>query len=517
MDVSMFTATTVENSVYYDSVVLMRVASQLKKQEGVSEAALFMGTPGNHDLLNQVGLSTPQSREAGPEDLIIIVKADSETLTKEATTAAVQMLVSRREKDQATLEYRPRTLERALDYLPNASLASISIPGEYATREASRCLDQNLNIFLFSDNVSLNDELKLKMKALEKGLLCMGPDCGTASLGGVGLGFTNRVNRGRVGCVAASGTGLQAVMCRIDQLGQGVSHAIGVGGRDLSREVGGIMSLHALRLLDEDPSTEIIILLSKPPSPEVRKRLDKIIKKLQTKVIVYFQGDKLSPDAEGQAETLDGAAEMAVSYLKNEPYHPELFEEPGQVKQLIERMGGMTEGQRIVALYTGGTLAKESQLLIHAHAGEVSNDIDDEHKHIVVDLGEDKYTVGKPHPMIAPENRTEVLLDLAARGKLENCGVLLFDLVLGDGSHLDPAAELVAGLELLKERYDLSIPVVAAVIGTDKDPQSMSEQIKRLKEFGAAVFVKNSESAWYSAFLANPEGRINISELLYGI
>jgi FdrA protein len=510
MDVSMFTATTVEKSSYYDSVVLMRVASQLKKQEGVSEVALFMGTQGNHDLLSQVGLATPESRDAGPEDLIIIVKADSEKLAGAVTSEAVQMLASRREKVEATLEYRPRTLERALDYLPNASLASISIPGEYAAREASRCLDRNLSVFLFSDNVSLKDELLLKKKALNRGLLCMGPDCGTASLGGVGLGFTNRLSKGRVGCVAASGTGLQAVMCRIDQLGEGVSHAIGVGGRDLSKEVGGIMSRHALQLLDKDPSTEIIILLSKPPHPEVRQRLDETIKKLQTKVIVYFQGDMSAPNGKGQAETLDGAAELAVSLLNNESYNPELFEVPGQVKQLLERMGGMSDRHRIVGLFTGGTLAKEAQLLIHATAGAVSNDIDEEHKHIVVDLGEDEYTVGKPHPMIAPENRTEVLLDLAAQGKLGNCGVLLFDLVLGDGSHLDPAAELVAGLELLNERYGISIPVVAAVIGTDKDPQSMSDQIKVLKNSGAVVFFKNSEAARFSAILADPAERANL-------
>ena len=517
MDLSMFTATTVENSSYYDSVVLMRVASQLKKQEGVSEVALFMGTQGNHDLLNQVGLATAQSREAGPEDLIIIVKADSEKLTGMVASEAVKMLASRREKVQATLEYRPRTLERALDYLPNASLASISIPGEYAAREASCCLDRNLNVFLFSDNVSLQDELQLKMKSLDKGLLCMGPDCGTASLGGVGLGFTNRVRRGRVGCVAASGTGLQAVMCRIDQLGEGVSHAIGVGGRDLSAEVGGIMSRHALHLLDKDPSTEIIILISKPPHPEVRERLEESIKKLQTKVIVYFQGDMPVPDGENQAETLDGAAELAVSFLNNESHNPKPFELPVQVKQLLDRMGGTADGHRIVGLYTGGTLAKEAQLLIGALAGEVTNDIDDEYKHIVVDLGEDEYTIGKPHPMIAPENRTEVLLDLAAKGRLRNCGVLLFDLVLGDGSHLNPAAELVMGLELLNERYGISIPVVAAVIGTEKDPQSMKEQIELLEESGAAVFIKNSEATRFSAILANPAEGANLLEVSDGL
>ena len=274
-----------------------------------------------------------------------------------------------------------------------------------------------------------------------------------------------------------------------------------------------MMSRYALQLLDQDPSTEIIILLSKPPHPEVRQRLNETIKKLQTKVIVYFQGDMAVPGGEDQAETLDGAAELAVSLLNNKPYNPEPFEVPGQVKQLLDSMGGVAGRHRIVGLFTGGTLAKEAQLLIHAGAGEVSNNIDEEHKHIVVDLGEDEYTVGKPHPMLAPENRTEVLLDLAAKGKLGNCGVLLFDLVLGDGSHLDPAAELVAGLELLNGRYGISIPVVAAVIGTEKDPQSMSDQIRVLQDSGAAVFIKNSEAARFSAILADPAERASLLEV----
>lgn len=513
MDFDMFTATTIEPSRYYDSVVLMRVASQLKKRDGVSEVALFMGTQGNHDLLEQVGLATPESKAAGPEDLIIIVRAESEKRAEDTGSEAVHLLSARRESAQETFEYRPRTLERALDYLPQASLAAISIPGEYAAREASRCLDRDLNVFLFSDNVSLEDELVLKIKARDRGLLCMGPDCGTASLNGVGLGFTNRVRRGRIGCVAASGTGLQAVMCRIDQLGEGVSHAIGVGGRDLSKEIGGLMSSFALQLLDQDPATELIILLSKPPHSEVRDRLDETIGKLQTPVITYFQGDTASADGPDQAATLDGAAEIAVSRLRNEPYQATPFDHPGRVRKLIEKMEGAVQGERIVGLYTGGTLAKESQLLIKALTGDISGDIGEKRHHIVVDLGEDRYTIGKPHPMIAPENRTEELLNMAASGKLQNCSVLLFDLVLGNGSHLDPAAELIAGLEQLREQYACIIPAVVAVIGTETDPQATEDQIKWLEKYGAAVFMKNSEAARFAAALVEPACRAEIVEV----
>jgi FdrA protein len=508
----MFTVTTIENSSYHDSVVLMRVASQLKKQDGVFEAALFMGTQGNHDLLRQVGLSTSESQAAGPEDLIIIIKAESPEIAGTISSEAIKMLASSRKTADSTLEYRPRTIERALDCLPEASLAAISIPGEYAAREASRCLDRDLSVFLFSDNVSLKDELVLKQKARDRGLLCMGPDCGTASINGVRLGFTNRVGRGRIGCVAASGTGLQAVMCRVDQLGEGISHAIGVGGRDLSKDIGGIMCGYALQLLDEDPSTEIIILLSKPPHPDVLKHLNETITQIQTPVIRYFQGDRTSvPDAH-RADTLDGVAELAVSFLRNEPYRSKSFDDTDRVNTLIARMGSSVRDGRIVGLYTGGTLAKEAQLIIAEMAGEASNDINEAGKHIVADLGEDRYTVGKPHPMIAPENRTEILLELAAGGFLNNCSALLFDLVLGEGSHINPAQELVSSLELIRDKYHIAAPTVVAVIGTKKDPQSIEEQVRMMSEYGAAVFLKNSESARFSVILADSSCRTSLPE-----
>ena len=504
--------TTIEASNYYDSVVLMRVASQLKKEAGVIEVALFMGTQGNHELLNQVGLATVESRLAGPGDLIIIVKAESENLAKKISSSAVQMLVAGKETDHTTLDYHPRTLDRAMDYLPDATVAAISIPGEFASREAFRCLNKNLNVFLFSDNVSLSDELKLKKRALENGLLCMGPDCGTTYLNGAGLGFSNKVKRGSVGCVAASGTGLQAVMCRLDQLGEGVSHAIGVGGRDLSKEIGGIMTHHVLQMLDQDPRTDIIILVSKPPHPEVHETLNETIKGIQTPVIAYFQGTWMPTTAAAQAETLDGAADLAVSYLKQYQFADQLFEDPHQVRTLLKNAGHSDAGKRVIGLYAGGTLAKEAQTLIRAMVGNVSEVIDEQECHIITDLGDDQYTVGKPHPMIAPENRTEILLKMAENGALEKCGALLFDLVLGYGSHDDPSAELVTSLGLLKKRFGISVPVVVAIIGTEDDPQSLSRQMNTLKEFGAVVFRKNSEAARFAAMVADPARCADIVE-----
>ncbi len=502
----MFDTTTIITASYYDSVVLMRVASQLKKRDGVAEVAMFMGTEGNHELLDQVALATAESKQAGPQDLIIIVRADSQSLAEQISTEATEMLSAKRESSQSELAYRPRTLDRAIGFLPDASLAAISIPGVYAVRETEACLERHLNVLLFSDNVGLHDEKRLKKMALAKGVLLMGPDCGTAYLNGIGLGFSNVVRRGRVGCVAAAGTGLQAVVCRLDQLGEGISHGIGVGGRDLSGEIGGLMTTFSLELLDRDPTTEVIILISKPPHPEVTHSLEQTCRQLATPVITCFQGTSLDSDIFVQSPTLDEAAERAVCLLGNAPFVTRNFIDPIRIKQLLDQQQ-TAAGKRIIGLFAGGTLAKEAYLLLQSLLGTVSADLDQAGDHCLVDLGDDRYTMGKPHPMIAPENRTEILLELAAAGKLDDCGALLFDLVLGHGSHPDPAGELASGMAELRSRHGLSIPTIVSLIGTDNDPQSRTEQQRLLTEAGATVFLINSEAARYAALLVAPDCR----------
>ncbi|MBE0586302.1 MAG: acyl-CoA synthetase FdrA [Desulfofustis sp.] len=509
----MFDTTTIVTASYYDSVVLMRVASQLKKRDGVEEVAMFMGTEGNHELLEQVGLATAACKQAGPQDLIIIVRADTQSLAEQISLDAAELLTAKRETDQSELTYRPRMLGRAIGFLPDASLAAISIPGAYAARETDKCLEHQLNVFLFSDNVALHDEARLKQKALDKVLLLMGPDCGTAYLNGVGLGFTNVVRRGRIGCVAAAGTGLQAVVCRIDQLGEGISHGIGAGGRDLSGEVGGLMTTYALTLLDRDPATEVIILISKPPHPEVTRNLELTCRQLSTPVITCFQGTVLDSDVFIQSATLDEAADRAVCLLGNTPYAPRSFTDAARIRQLLDRQQTPAAGKRIIGLFTGGTLAKEAYLLLRSLVGNVVADLDQITSHCLVDLGDDRYTVGKPHPMIAPENRTEVLLNLGATGRLDTCGVLLFDLVLGHGSHPDPASELAAGLAELRSRHGLSLPAIVSLIGTEGDPQSLSEQQRILTEADATVFLINSEAARYAALLVAPDCRQSFTEV----
>jgi FdrA protein len=508
----MFSITKIVASSYYDSVVLMRVASQLRKRQGVSEVAMFMGTDGNHELLAQVGLTTKESREAGPQDLIIIVQANTEPLATAIAEEAERELNTSRETTQSAHSYRPRTLDRAIGFLPGASLAAISIPGEYAARAAAQCLDHGLHVFLFSDNVPVADEARLKKTAVAKGLLCMGPDCGTAYLNGVGLGFSNVVRRGRVGCVAASGTGLQAVACALDRLGEGISHAIGVGGRDLSREVAGLMTTHALALLDQDPATEVILLLSKPPHPEVAHSLLDFCRTLSTPVVSCFQGARLPSDFLVQAETLDDAANLAACLVQERPFVRRLFTHPAEIGPLLAAAGTEPAGKRIVGLFCGGTLAKEASLLLTPLLGPIASDLHSPTDHTIVDLGDDRYTIGRPHPMIAPENRSEILLELATRGELENCGVLLVDIVLGNGAHLDPAGELAWSLQEVRKKSNFAGPIVVSLIGTEHDPQQLDQQMRMLTEAGATLFFVNSEAARYAAMLVSPPCRSQLLE-----
>ncbi|NNK94670.1 MAG: acyl-CoA synthetase FdrA [Desulfobacterales bacterium] len=500
-------STHILNSSYYDSVVLMRVASQLKRQDGVTEVAMFMGTEGNHALLAQVGLTTVKSKDAGPQDLLIIVVADTEVCAESTTQEAIRMLNERVSGQDSELDYRPRTLDTALGFLPDATLATLSIPGEFAAREGSRCIDRGLNVFLFSDNVEIEDEISLKNKARKKNLLCMGPDCGTAYINGVGLGFANVIKSGRVGCIAASGTGLQAVVCELDRLGEGVSHGIGVGGRDLSREVNGIMTKYALELLEQDPATEVIILLSKPPHADVIAMLESLCSVMKTPIVTCFQGARLEGDTYVQASTLDEAAAMAACLVNGSDYVAHSFTEPQRVSALLDRGENKAAGKRVVGLFTGGTLAKEAQILLSKDLGFVAKSLEEESTHSVVDLGDDQYTIGRPHPMIAPEARTEKLVELAQSGGLASCGVVLVDLVLGNGSHLDPAGELIESIKILRNSYKLSSEIVAVVIGTEMDPQDVQGQIRGLEGSGITVFRSNSEAARYAAMLAVPESR----------
>jgi FdrA protein len=450
---------TLRPGSYYDSVVLMRLQRALTGLAGVSDAGVVMATPANLEILAESGLLPPEV-EPAPTDLLISVKAETEEQAAAALSQIDALLALRTASGQGG--YRPKSLAAAVRLLPSASWVLISVPGRHAAELAGEALDLGRNVFLYSDNVALADEVALKRKAGELGLLVMGPDCGTAIVGGVGLGFANRVRRGGVGLVAASGTGLQAVACRIHELGGGVSQAIGTGGRDLSAEVGGATARQALDLLARDPATEVIVLISKPPAPCVAAGLLAAAQATGKPVVVHFLGFAPPARCLGRlrfAVNLAEAAELAMTAERGRQ----------EDSSLIVR------GQ-VCGLFSGGTLAYEAELGLKAFL--------DPGRFAVLDLGADEYTVGRLHPMIDQELRLRRLRQEAADPRV---GVLLLDVVLGDGAHADPAGELAPVVEQVIRQRDGSLQVVAVVVGTKDDPQNLSEQIATLSRAGAEV------------------------------
>jgi FdrA protein len=447
----------VERGRYLDSVALMRIARRVSELPGVEAAALMIGTPSNKALLAQAALLSPEGEAAEPNDLVIAVRA--------ANVQPALDLAARLMSEPAAEEHQPlpraRSLDAALALEPQANLALISVPGEFAGTEARLALERGLHAMVFSDNVSLEDEVSLKRLARERGLLMMGPDCGTALINGAPLAFANVVPRGDIGIVSASGTGLQEVSSLIARLGGGVSQGIGVGGRDLDERIGGMGMLAALDALDADPATRTLVLISKPPAPRVAREVLARVRQSAKRAVVCFLG----ADEAGVARTLTEAAEAAIE-RKLDSVPPALPKRRGAVR----------------GLYCGGTLAAEAQLLLRA-AGAPGE---------CIDLGDDRYTRARPHPMIEPELRNEHIVRALADPEV---AVLLFDVVLGYGSHRDPAGVLVQALKGSDK------PAIASVTGTDADPQCWSRQVARLREAGVHVAPSNAYAAQLAASL----------------
>jgi len=437
-------ANRVERGRYLDSVALMRISRRVGALAGVEAAALMIGTPSNKALLREAGLLSVDGERAEPNDLIIAVRAPNAAA---AMDAAAAMLAEKPAQPAAGLR-TTSSLRRALELEPQANLALISVPGAFAAQEARSALERGLNVMMFSDNVSIEDEVALKRLAKDRRLLLMGPDCGTALISGAPLAFANVVPRGEIGIASASGTGLQEVSCLIARLGGGVSHGIGVGGRDLDERVGALGMLSAIDLLDADPATQTLVLISKPPSPRVAETVLARVRQSRKRSVVCFLG--------ANGSTLTEAAEQAMQKkLAGDTPSP-----------------GRAKG-RVLGLYCGGTLAAEAEILL-GDSGDC------------VDLGDDEYTRGRPHPMIEPELRNEHIRKALGDAGI---GVLLFDVVLGFGAHDDPAGVLIEGL-----RGGQKI-AIASVTGTEQDPQGFSRQVAKLRAAGVHVAPSNAYAA----------------------
>ncbi len=496
----------IRSGTYYDSAVLMQLQGSLSKLPGVLNAGVVMGTEANKALLAQSDLLPPEAQVAQADDLVIVVKAQDETAASAALAKIDDLLV--RKSTAAGQSYRPKSLESAAGMLPEAQWVLVSVPGRFAAGVTREALRLGKHIFLFSDNVSLEDEIALKGMAAEKGLFVMGPDCGTAIINGIGLGFANRVRQGPIGLVAAAGTGLQQVSSRIHQFGGGLTHAIGTGGRDLSESVGAITTRQGLDFFRRDPDTKVIVLVSKPPAPSVAENLLRSARRIGKPVVIDFIGYQPPAQKMGYlhfVQTLDEAAELAVKLAAETPLE----------KAAGLDLGGFAAGQRYLrGLFSGGTLAYEALLLLQAYLpvvysntplkkgqNKLANSLVSQ-EHTIIDLGEDEFTVGRPHPMLDNTLRIQRLRQEAQDPEV---AVILLDVVMGYGAHSNPASELAPAItEAIGKAKETGrrLEIVAVAVGTDADPQDVAEQIEMLQGAGAMVHPSNTTVVRYVGELA---------------
>ncbi|MGK7285327.1 acyl-CoA synthetase FdrA [Buttiauxella agrestis] len=471
----------IKKGCFQDSVSLMLISRKLSETEGVDDVSVMMGTPANKTLLENTGFWHKDFTGATPNDICVAIRSENEDaaivqLICQQLDAALEGVGQAGGNGQKLVQ--ARRWESACQKLPKANLALISIAGEYAAQLANQALDSDKNVMIFSDNVSLEDEIALKTKAREKGLIVMGPDCGTTIVAGTPLAFANVMPQGNIGVIGASGTGIQELISQIALGGEGITHALGLGGRDLSAQVGGISALTALEMLSHDAQSQVLAFVSKPPAEAIRKKVIAAMQAQSKPVVALFLGHKSATKRDGNiwfADTIDEAARIACLL--------------GSVER-ARALSPNVVGGKISGLFTGGTLAAETAMLLAEQLGVEADDAHhhgtmlDADGHRVIDLGDDFYTVGKPHPMIDPSTRNQMIKDLANQPEV---GVLLLDVVIGYGAQENPAATLAEAICALKAKRATPLAIIATVTGTEQDPQCRSGQRAILRDAGVMV------------------------------
>ena len=491
---------------YLDSVLQMSGTRVLEESDGVTWGSSAMATPANIETLLQRGFGAQDLDGAKPGDLFIAVEASDETAASDAATRAEAAMFSSRRAATPGLDQAPTSLDQALRLEPSANIAIISVPGDYAALEANKALGRGLDVLLFSDNVSRADEIALKDHAAARGRLVMGPGAGTAMLAGIGLAFANVVSPGPVGVIAAAGTGAQEAMALCDRWGVGVSQVIGLGGRDLNEDIGGRMAALAIEALKADPTTEVILFVSKPPAPSVAQHVMSLANGIP--MVAAFMGVDLTMTAPAGvvlADTLEGGVLRTMELLGRGAPDTSVTHGP-TIAEAIDRLPA--ERTLIRGLFSGGTLCYEALVLLgktYPLPVYSNTPIDKslglpapDGASVLLDLGEEEYTKGRPHPMIDPMARIEQLEQAAADPRV---GVILLDVVLGYGAHPDPAGVLVP---IIREiMADGGPQVVAYVLGTDQDPQHFGAQVAKLVEAGCLVTETNARAAIAAGAIAS--------------
>ncbi|MEB8341926.1 acyl-CoA synthetase FdrA [Streptomyces endophyticus] len=508
----------IKKNTYFDSVSLMSISTKANQLDGVEQAFVAMATAKNKEVLSNLDLLTAELEAAGNGDLMIVT-VTGDGVDTEATLARIEELLQRKAPASGGSRVTHRTLVSAAKADPTANLAVIAVNGAYAAREARTALDNDLHVMMFSDNVALDDEIALKTLAHDKGLLMMGPDCGTAIINNVGLCFANAVRPGPVGIVAASGTGSQEVSVRVHAIGGGISQLIGVGGRDLSAEVGGVMMIDAIRALAADPRTRAIVLVSKPPAPAVERKVLAEIATAGKPVVVYFVGgsEQAVTEAGGHyAADSQDAALQAVRLTSD----PEAAVPGLDTDRVTSVRAKLDPQQRYVrGLFCGGTLCDESMYaLLDAGVDEVWSNIqktpdrvlgakDESRGHTFLDFGDDEFTNGRPHPMIDPFPRLERLLQEARDPEV---AVVVLDFVLGYGAHEDPVGvslPAIAEAKSVAAAAGRHLEIVGYVLGTDQDDPQLSAQIALLEGAGVTVTRSSTETGQYARAIISEGAR----------
>ena len=473
-----------KENCYYDSVTLMLISSSLKEIEGVEDAAVMMTTEMNINILDAAGLLLPEYKKVSANSMLIAVKS-LEGLD-EKVVEIIENKLNEKNKNSGIIR-------------------SKTIPGRYAKNEVMNLLKKGVHVMLFSDNVTIEDELELKEFAVSKELLMMGPDCGTAIINGIPLGFANVVNRGNIGMVAASGTGLQEVSAIISNNGGGISQALGTGGRDLKEKIGGLMMMQCLETLESDESSEIITVVSKPAAPIVAEKIiNQLLKSSKKSVYCVLGGNesKVIQDKIHVVSTLEEAAIKSLELVGVSVDSKDLNTEEKIVNEEVALLKKNNSANYVRGLFSGGTLCYEAMLIYgDCYSNITSNkdfqlvDVEVSFEDTLIDMGEDYFTDGRPHPMINQSLRLERLKNEINDTSV---GVILLDSVLGYGSNMNTTKELAdiiasAKKDLLKENRHITF--ISSICGTEEDPQKRSEQIKYLKEAGVIVFDTNAQAA----------------------
>lgn len=503
----------IQKNHYADSIFLMTATSGILEVDGVHDAVVVMGSDMNKSVLKDFDALTPEAASATPNDLIVAVDCEGEGIEEKVRKALSDLMSKGQEKTTQAEEKTYPSLAQAAQAHPDANMAIISLPGEFAAAEAAKALRRGMHCFIFSDNVPLEEEIRLKKMAKERDLLVMGPGCGVSIINNVSLGLMSKVRPGPLGIVGASGSGMHEIAMIAHRFGVGISQAIGTGGRDLSKEIGGITMLQGINALEEDEQTRVIALVSKPPHPETMEKILQRVKECKKPVVIYFLGGDPQEILKAGAycpHTLEEAAEMAVALCKGEPVQRRdvisgakeaLAEAAAQ-----ERARLQPEQVYLRGVFCGGTHSEESVLLLRGLVPELHSNLhfggalpmEDPHVSVgnaLTDMGDETFTKGRPHPVMDPSLLEPRLLQEAEDPQT---AVILFDMLTGYGAHCDPVGSIEKALKTIREKCEKEgryISLICSLCGTDIDPQGLEDQRRRLEKLGVWLLPSNAKAA----------------------